>query len=112
MLTCWQASMSWPVAASWKEPARPPTRPRASSTVISKPWGANAVAVASPANPPPMIRTRGMPSRPSPARRHGLYNEPQLVPTAEPYAAAKDVVVAPFDGVKQSFIRAHHDLEH
>ena len=54
MLTCWQASRSCPVAASVKEPARPPSRLRDSRRVTRKPRGARAAAAASPAKPAPM----------------------------------------------------------
>src|SRR5215475_12463545 len=69
MLTCWQASISCPVAASVKEPARPPVRLRDSRRVARKPRGASADAAASPANPAPTIRTRpDIPSSRTPAR--------------------------------------------
>ena len=50
MLTCWQASTSWPVAGSVNEPARPPSRCRDSSTVTRKPrWASRRSAPARPA---------------------------------------------------------------
>lgn len=58
MLTCWHASTSCPVAGSVNDPARPPSRGRASSTVTREPRGASPAAAASPARPPPTTITR------------------------------------------------------
>ena len=86
MLTCWQASISWPVVASVNELARPPRRLRDSSSVTRKPRGARAVAAARPASPPPMHedgrRTHDFPPQPH-AGRHGTQEVARLPPPAE-----------------------------
>src|SRR5436189_11395 len=104
MLTCWQASTSWPLVASWKEPARPPRRLRDSRMVTRKPRGASAAAVARPASPPPTIRTRlfiVQRRSPPPPRRQRPQRQPHLAPTAHPRPAAEHVVVAALDHVEQ-----------
>src|SRR5438094_921644 len=119
MLTCWQVSSSWPVAASWNEPARPPSRPRDSSSVTSRPRGARTVAAARPARPPPMITTFcaihpsacGL-APPPQAYRQYAQRQHQLAPAAQPDAATEDVVIAPLDLVEQPAVGACHEQEH
>src|SRR5258708_6440721 len=104
--------MSCPVAASLKELARPPSRPRASRTVTSKPRGASAVAAAKPARPPPMIRTvSAIPSRPTPADRQRLHRQRELAPGTQAHPAAENIVVPPFDQVEQAPVCSQHDQE-
>src|SRR5437763_16229598 len=122
MLTCWQASISWPVAGSANDPARPPSRCRDSSTVTRNPRGASAAAAASPASPPPTTSTEGAPGLgvqftrvpviPPPSRRPRRQQDQELSPPRDAHPGGEHVEAALYDLVEQGLVEPAHHPEH